>query len=73
MKVVDFNNWKRKKRKAKFNYKISKTLLFQAVIVIVTGYLLSFLRIPSWCSVLMALTIVTYIPYSYYRFYRHYR
>ncbi len=73
MKVIDFNNWKRKKRKAKYSFNITKPLLFQAAIVIVTGYLLSFLRIPSWCSVLLALTIVTYLPYSYYRFYRRYR
>ncbi len=73
MKVIDFNKWKRKKRRTKFSCKISKQLLFQAGIVILTGYLLSFLKIPSWCSVLLALTIVAYAPYSYYRLCRRYR
>lgn len=75
MKIIDFDKWrKQKRRKTARSYKfISNEVLKVTGIIIIIGYLLSFLRLPSWLSTLLALSIVAYGQFPYYKQGRRYK
>ncbi|HHY18441.1 MAG TPA: hypothetical protein GX522_00925 [Firmicutes bacterium] len=73
MKIINFQEWKRRKNRDKNNKGIPRQVLLQAGLTLLIGYFLSFLWLPSWASVLLALTIVAYYPYPYFRYGKRYR
>jgi hypothetical protein len=75
VKIIDFNKWRKQKRRktARFNTFVSNEVLKITGIIIIIGYLLSFLRLPIWLSTLLALSIVAYGQIPYYKQGRRYR